>query len=728
MTLLAPLALFGILLLALPIIVHLFKPRKMRQTPFSSLRWLKQTHQRLSRRIQWHQWLLFLLRAGVIVLLVFALTRPLLGLRGEGRPVDRFVIVDTSRSMAYQTEGVASPLEKAQGLAAELLSNHRPGDRAALVLAGKEPRLVTGPVADALTHVPTVKAVKASLSDGGLASALPLIRSLIPQGQEGRDIELVFLTDNLKQRWQPGAIQAFLKDLPAGATATVVDVGAGSPQNAWIANARLLSFGPDEDHLLRVDIGCMGEGVLRRDIRLSGIEGLKDETLEVNLKPSQFVRVDFPIAKEVKLAGQTAEVRLEGADALPSDDVFFLSLDVPWSLRVLVVEPESLSADGRKVGLNLVRGMGSLKKKTSLKVETRASAEATAVDFQNADVIFLAGVPELSAGALESLENRVRAGAGLVLFLGPHVKPDFYNQKLYRQSGSGLLPLPLKTAPDLLVQSGSPGTLTSIRWKHPLLAPLYDPVLNDLTQARFHQYCVLQGPAAKDDQVLARLDDETPAIIERSFGAGRVLLFNTTANTDWSDLPLKKVFVPLLDRLLSYLHAGGAPAGFTAGDNVVLTLPALEKDEQLTVLAPSGAKLTPRLVELRARTFLHLDEVSEAGIYRVQRNGKSASNLAFAVNAGRTDSPLGVMDAKVLEQWWSPASLEVLSADVAAQRFAVESSHWALWPALVLVAGLLLLAETIYVYRLCPRVNPKVAESVVPQGSIMKPLGEKATT
>src|SRR6059058_5495891 len=101
MTFLAPLALLGIVLLAIPVLVHLFKPRKMRQTPFSSLRWLKQTHQRLSRRIQWHQWLLFFLRAGFILLLVLALAKPLIGLgKGEGLR-DRFLVVDLGRSMAY---------------------------------------------------------------------------------------------------------------------------------------------------------------------------------------------------------------------------------------------------------------------------------------------------------------------------------------------------------------------------------------------------------------------------------------------------------------------------------------------------------------------------------------------------------------------------------------------------------------------------------------------------
>ena len=63
LSLLAPYALWGLALLSIPVAVHIFRPRKVRQTPFSSLRWLHLTQQRLSRRIKWHQVFLFLLRA-----------------------------------------------------------------------------------------------------------------------------------------------------------------------------------------------------------------------------------------------------------------------------------------------------------------------------------------------------------------------------------------------------------------------------------------------------------------------------------------------------------------------------------------------------------------------------------------------------------------------------------------------------------------------------------------
>ena len=75
---LAPFALAGAALLAIPVILHLFKPRKVRRTPFSSLRWLHLTQQKLARRIKWHQVLLFLLRFAFIALLVLAIAKPVL--------------------------------------------------------------------------------------------------------------------------------------------------------------------------------------------------------------------------------------------------------------------------------------------------------------------------------------------------------------------------------------------------------------------------------------------------------------------------------------------------------------------------------------------------------------------------------------------------------------------------------------------------------------------------
>ncbi|APH59987.1 DUF4159 domain-containing protein [Granulibacter bethesdensis] len=55
----------------------------------------------------------------------------------------------------------------------------------------------------------------------------------------------------------------------------------------------------------------------------------------------------------------------------------------------------------------------------------------------------------------------------------------------------------------------------------------------------------------------AVLEDGTPLVTERSQGAGRIVLFHVTANTDWSTLPLSGLFVEMLKRLVG-LAAGVA--------------------------------------------------------------------------------------------------------------------------------------------------------------------------
>ena len=718
MTFLAPFALIGSLLMIIPILAHLFKTRKMKQTPFSSLRWLKETRQRLSRRIQWHQWLLFLLRAGCLLLLVIALAKPLMGGGGSGRPTDRVIILDTSRSMGYRMPESPSALERAQDLAGRIAQTGRAGDRTALILAGASSKLAAPLDADGSPGVAAIQASRPDLADGSLSAALPVVRSILTQSAE-RDVEIVFLTDNLKARWQQQSIQAFLKDLPKTPQVKIIDVGAGSANNAWIADARLLHFGAEE-RWITVEIGCVGEA-RARSVRLTGIAGAQDEVREIALKHGQVTRVHFELAAGLNLQGHVVELRLEPADALPSDDSYWLNLDASLALNVLLVEPDAAGPDGRAICVFLQAAMDALgaSKNQALAVTRRTHISLTGSDIPKADVILLAGAPELTDAALEAIETRVRGGAGLGLFLGPRLNNAFYQQKLHRphQPGESLLPMIWNGD----ATDGKPGMLTNIRWTHPILAPLQDPILSDITRSQFRRHYPLAARPAKNATVLARFDDEAPALIEHPFGAGRVLTFNTSANDEWSDWPRSKSFLPFVDRLLTHLSASGRQRSFTVGEAVTLPLPSRQGSADVIVVAPSGAKLSPRQLAVRGQTLLHLDEVSEAGVYRIE--GSDKKPLAFTVNTPRGDSPLSPMDAKALAEWWSPVVPEMLSAESAGQRLETPSRAWPVWPALVLFAGMLLVAETVYVHRLCPRANPKAAEAVV---GIMKPVGEKS--
>ena len=134
MTFLTPLLAWGMLLGAIPIIIHLLNRRRFRRVEWAPMRYLKLTIQRNRRRIQIEELLLLLMRIAALVLLFFFLARPVLnptGLErwlGSGGRSSQVVVVDDSMSMGYAA-GDASAFQRARETAAALLAAARPQDR-----------------------------------------------------------------------------------------------------------------------------------------------------------------------------------------------------------------------------------------------------------------------------------------------------------------------------------------------------------------------------------------------------------------------------------------------------------------------------------------------------------------------------------------------------------------------------------------------------------------------
>ena len=719
LTFLAPFALAGLFLLAIPIAVHLFRPRKMRPTSFSSLRWLRLTQQRISRRIRWHQVLLFLLRAAFVVLLVLTLARPLFSPQSEGRAVDRFLVLDVGRSMAVQTGGQPTPLQRAKVAALALARQNRSGDRTALLLAGSTPRILTPLTDDVASYLGALDAAQPEGSDTNLGGTLPVIRSLLAQNAAERDIEVYFLTDNSARSWSQPAIAAFQKDLAASVRVKVVEVGVSGVPNAWIAGARVLSPAagsndeeatPSTTRLLRVEMSCTSDGPLERTLFITGLPEGGERTQAVSLAPGETTTVEIDVSG-LDLRGRVAHLRLEPANALPDDDHFDVNLDPP-ALNVLLIDASPGRDQTLRPGFHLARALEALDATTSpaTRLVRRTPARVTASDVADAELVLLADVPALPEDVVAALETRVKAGGGLVIFLGPSVNPEFYNTRLFED---GLLPCPLQAVGEPQTGRPNPAPLTGVRWSHRLLAPLNDPLFGDLPGCRFQTFYRFASPPSDGDSVLAWIDDDVPALVERTVGNGKVLLFNTTANDAWSNLPRRPSFVALVDQLLTYLAPGRTPRSFTVGQPAVLSVPGWQAGETVTVRGPDGKTLKPSLRTVGGRTLLRLDGVNAPGVYGVERTGGSAEGFSFVANVGRASSSLTPMDSATLTKWWAPAEIEVLAPERILQGPTSGAGPWPLGPWLLTLAGVFLLAEMFFVHRLCPRASPSATRSVV---------------
>src|SRR5690606_26176391 len=153
---------------------------------------------------------------------------------------------------------------------------------------------------------------------------------------------------------------------------------------------------------------------------------------------------------------------------------------------------------------------------------------------------------------------------------------------------------------------------------HPALQSLADPILLDsLKSTRVWGY-VRANP--RGQAALISLGNGDPLLLEQRVGAGKVILITTTADRDWTDLPLKTAFLPLLQSLAQHLAGGKRgrlDAGIAVGELKEMSLPPGLVGKSLRVTKPNKQAVEVPVVGEESRALATLDDNDLAGIYRV---------------------------------------------------------------------------------------------------------------
>jgi hypothetical protein len=165
-------------------------------------------------------------------------------------------------------------------------------------------------------------------------------------------------------------------------------------------------------------------------------------------------------------------------------------------------------------------------------------------DLSTQAVVILANVAELAEQDAARLRRFVHGGGNLIVFAGDNVSPEAYRPL----SEAGLIPgtiSPNRLAGDL------PFRLREWDVEHSIFRPFDDPQHGDLRGLTFRGYAPLD--VAEDARVLARFFDDTPALVERTVGKGRVIWFASSCDLEWGDWARSPLFVPLVHQMLGYL-------------------------------------------------------------------------------------------------------------------------------------------------------------------------------
>jgi hypothetical protein len=268
------------------------------------------------------------------------------------------------------------------------------------------------------------------------------------------------------------------------------------------------------------------------------------------------------------------------------------------------------------------------------------------------------------------------------------VNADLYNRDLY-DSRPSLLPARLGAI------GSHKSSLDAATLDHPALERFRGAQDVDVNTAEFARYFALK-PAGDDRsvRVMAKLTNGSPALVEKQFGLGRVILAASSATTEWGSLPIKPAFLPLVHQLVAYLAAGadGTRNG-RVGEPLTKPLPLSEASRRISIAGPDGDRVTLKpMVDERGATVT-LESPGRAGFYRLAVDGGTQD--VFAVNRDTSESDLrslnqaGLKKLLPVREWtWIGLNEDLLSA-LTRTRQGVE-----LWRHLLLAALALMVLET----------------------------------
>ena len=661
-----PLFLFGLAAAALPVLIHLLNRRKLKRVQFPAVRFILLSQKRISRSYRLRHWILLALRTLAIVFLALLLANPIFqtgaGLFAGGGPVALVVLLDNSLSMRWSGDG--NGFKQAKDAARLLISALSDGDRAAIVptnLSGDESFRLTGQKDVLLRELDGIE-----ITDGtaNLNLALSKAYELLQQPAGQKEIRLI--TDMGLTGWDQFSV-ASLKQVDPSIPFKLIHIGRKEqPLNGAIKEVRLTSQGIGANLPLQIEVTVtnFGEREIKDALAQLSIDGQNRGQKLITVPP----RTENSVSFQTRLGqpGTHAAQVILKKDGFAGNSSTNFTLDAQDKLKVLVVDGDPQTSLTQSETFFLSRALNpSDESDASVFVPTVILADGlNSASLESYQVVMVCNVASLPENFIAKLPSFLQAGGGLLIFSGDKFQPDNYNQRLSRD-------LPSSVGEKKLVQEANGERIAKFDVSHPALQFLTDPILQEsIKSARVWGYFRIAGGRSP----LISLSNGDPLLVEQKIGAGKVIFMSTAADRDWTDLPVKTAYLPLIQSLTQYLAGGkrgGLDGGIAVGSTKELLLPPSYVGKNLRVTKPDKQTLDVQITAAKERAFAAIEHNDRAGFYRLSALAGSDKDGAvpqiYAVNPPLLESRLDEISAGEVQAKLKPIRAEVVPVEALKQ-------------------------------------------------------------
>lgn len=589
----------GALAVASPVIIHLLNKRQFKIVNWAAMEFLLDANKKNRRRVQLENLIVLLLRCLAMLLLGLLLARPFLPSNlaewlQNTKQFERIVVLDDSPSMLGAEQGGnawEAAVEGLRQLTREMASSAT-DDRLTVLLTSRpnDPLLVAQEVGNE-----TLESVLLEL--GGLVpsdlpadytASMAYVDQYVRNASPGLNRVVYVLTDQRARDWVDGSAGEDA-EAPAGrlrelskltAGCFLVDLGIQSEENLGVVDVR------QERQLV--------SGAVARfevDVRNWGTQAANDVTVEFRvgqgqpqlesisqIAPGETRTVVFQhiFQRTSSITGVAYATVAAPQDDSESDDPAWI--DQQWDSRLeIALDRDNLKGDdlvedssyfyvGRvldRIPVLLVDGDPSslpvrsetyallplANPETGIAADVISPVEFESVALSRYRVIYLCNVDQVSVDRAAAIQQWVRQGGNLVLMPGNRVQAIRFNETFFRD-GDGVSPLALTQI------AGDPTRQTSVTFEvdpqpHPFFEKLVQIDRGIFSRTNVFSWWETRIPDSLDPLTTTlplRLTDQeqSVALADHQFGAGRVVFLSVAADADWTDWPSSPTFIVVM--------------------------------------------------------------------------------------------------------------------------------------------------------------------------------------
>jgi hypothetical protein len=622
---------------ALPLYLHLLKKLKSTPKQVPSLMFFEARTQASTHHRRLRYYLLLSLRLLWLVLLILAFANPFINRSAAAFSSNRLLllVVDNSFSMR-----AGARLADAKAAAMNVLSGNGAA-RVQVAAFGSQLRFMTQPIEDQSALRAAVQAIQPGDGHGNFGELARAVRAMAEAVRT--PIEFHLFSD-----MQRTELAATFSDMALPASVKLVTHAvADKPQPNWTVesvDAPGQVWGKDAKPVrVQAVIAGYGTPAAQRTVSLL-VNGKTAATKTVAIPANGRATVEFP-GLQAPYGFNRCEVRIDSADALPADDLRRFVVERSDPQKALLIHNYGDNRSPLYIGAALSAAAQSAFSLESINVNEAADRRPSNYAF-----ILLSDVNTLPALLENSLAEYVRSGGSLFIAAGtsaggrsqiPIFGAHIIETRDYTRTPERYMPVGSSDSsyPAVAKAAGWPGVkffyaLVVDAGAAPDSAPATAPN---------------QRPGPGAARVIVRLGDQTPLLLEKRIGEGRVVLFTSGLDNLTNDFPLNPAFVPFIEQVARYLAGSERQGGARiAGAYFELRSGREDRRQQsqpVEVTDPEGRRPLTLAEAAAAQSF----QLTEAGYYQMRLADGRRDEIG--VNPDPKESNLDVIPGDVLALW-----------------------------------------------------------------------------